>query len=545
MSQDSHHNIRKHTLIATAAIFSSRILGLVREKVFAYFFGASLVMDAFIVAFRVPNMLRDLLAEGALSQSFTTIFAQILGKGDRQKAFTLSNKILSLILVFLSCLLILGIVFAPQLIHVFADGFEGDKFLLTVKLTRVMFFFILFASCAALYMGMLNALNRFLIPQSASAFFNLTSILSGLGLAYLLAPTYLQAVLAGTAGDLPFDHPQGIVPAITGMAIGTLIGGIVQWLIQLPQLLKEGYRPRLDTNWKTPEVSKVLKLTGPAIIGAAAVQVNVFVNQLFASYMADGSVSYLNYSFRFMQFPLGVFGVAVAVASAPTLARLISQNKHAEFQSTIKSSLQMSLFLSLPSAVGLFFLAEPIIGLIYEGGSFSYRDTLQTAYALMAYTLGICFYSLIKIYQPAYLAFHDAKTPMRVSLFAIVVNFSVNWTFVYVLHWPHWALAIGTSIVAVANFFLLALFFRKKVPSIWSPELYNNLFRISLCTFTMSLWLYFAIPLLVDHFPGRNLSAMAAKVFLPIVSASLIYFVTAFALRVPEARFFLKRLKRS
>lgn len=537
---------RKNTVIATTAILGSRLFGLIREQVFAFFFGASAALDAFIVAFRIPNLLRDLFAEGALSQSFVTIFSQKLATENDKSAFDLANKVSTFIILLIGSLVILAEIFTPQLVHFLAEGFSGEKFELTVQLTRILLPFILFACLAALLMGMLNAKNRFFLPQSASTFFNITSIVAGLLFAYWLSPDYIvQTFDKVTKGDsLVSVDFLSIAHAIAGMAWGTLLGGIVQHVIQMPALIKLGYRFKLDFNFKDSSLVKVLKLTGPAIIGGAAVQVNVLVNTYFASFLSDGSVSYLNYAFRLMQFPLGVFGVAVATVSAPTLAKMIVQKREEDFKNTIRSSMQMSLFLSIPSAVGLIVLAYPIISLIYEHGRFDMLDAVETAYALMAYALGVASYSLIKIYQPAFLSFHDAKTPMIVSLFSILLNFSINWYFIRVAHFAHWSLALGTAIVATLNLIFLISLFRKKVRGIWSKTAFLNFAKVLISAGIMGIFAWQVHNFLTPIFDYHKFTGQLALALIPITLAVPVYLGTASLFQVPEALFFVKRLFR-
>lgn len=534
---------KKHALTATAAIFLSRCFGLIREQIFAFFFGAGVALDAFIVAFRVPNLLRDLFAEGALSQSFVTVFANKLAGNDDHKAFQLANKVATFLALLVGTLVILGIVFSPQLVRLFATGFTGEKFILTVKLMRLMFPFIFFVSLAALLMGMLNAKDRFFLPQSASTFFNITSIVVGLIFAYVFSPDYTgetwQKLLHGTR--ITTTDFLSLANAITGMALGTVIGGFVQLVIQLPSLLNLGFKPRLDFNFKDNDLIKILKLTGPAIIGGAAVQVNVLVNTEFASLLGHGPVSYLNFAFRFMQFPLGLFGVAIATASAPALAKLLSEKNAQDFRHTMQSSLSLSLFFTIPSMVGLCVLGNEIIALIYEHGHFTATDTRATALALLSYSLGIASYALIKVYQPAYLAFHNAKTSMRISLFSMVTNLALNSLFLFVFKLPFWSLALGTSCVALINLLLLVNFFRPHMPDVWSRASLINFGKILLASVIMGLCLYFALPLLHTFFSQRILSHKLFLVLLPLFMGVLIYLTLGFLLKIPDARFFAKK----
>jgi putative peptidoglycan lipid II flippase len=356
-------------------------------------------------------------------------------------------------------------------------------------------------------------------------------------LVWFFSPAYFDNISKPDSLWISASH------AIFGMAVGTLIGGFVQYTIQIPSLWRLGYRPKFNFNFKNDDLNTIIKLTIPAIIGGAAVQVNVLVNTQFASHLSDGSISYLNYAFRLMQFPLGVFGVAIASASTPALARLIAENRSKDFQRTIRSSLQMSLFLAIPSTVGLIVLAEPIIALIYEHGRFGALDTVGTAYALINYALGITAYSLIKIYQPAYLAHHDAKTSMRISLLSIVLNFAFNWYFIYGLGLPHWSLALGTALVATVNLILLVLFFRKWCPGIWNSSLWQNLGKTLAASLVMGLCAWQIFRLLQMHLAYSSFLGKMALAFLPILFASLVYFLIGTLLGISEAKTVWQKLR--
>ncbi|MBX7148323.1 murein biosynthesis integral membrane protein MurJ [bacterium] len=531
-------SVKKNALIATFAVFFSRIAGLIREMVFAFFFGAGPALDAFITAFRIPNLLRDLFAEGALSQSFVSVFSKKMVTDGDEAAFRLASRLKIFVLIFLGIICALGIIFAPQIVTLLASGFSPEKRELTIQLTRVLFPFILFVSLAAVCMGMLNAKGKFGLPQSASTFFNISSIIAGLFFSFLLSPQMMTSSFKYLVqgGDKPVYAAFEIVQAILGMAIGTLLGGLVQWIIQVPLLFKLGFRfhfprPLFDDNLK-----KVLLLTLPSIVGASAVQVNVLINTNFASYLADGSISWLSYAFRFMQFPIGLFGVAVSLATAPALARLLAQGKEGELRQTLKGSIQMTLFLCVPSALGLMVFAKPIISLIYQYGHFTDYDAYQTALALKAYAMGLGFYALIKVYQPAFLAFDDAKLPMRVSLISIAVNFVLGYLMVFYFHFSHWGLALSTSLVASINFALLAFFFKKKASDVWDNELIATTFKIILAS-AVSVGAGFALQLVLPH--GRLFVPLV-----PILLTSLVYMAISNALRLEEATALMQSIKR-
>src|ERR1700730_9697647 len=315
MAVSDRQSATKNAGIVSLAVMVSRVLGLLRDLCFAALFGAGKNMDAFFVAFRAPNLLRDLFAEGALSTAFVTTFSRKIATEGDQSAWRLAGKMATLTTVFMSIVTIAGILFADPLIGILAPGFAPAKRQLTVGLTQVMFPFILLVSLAALVMGMLNAKNRFAVPALASSFFNIGSILGGVGVGYLLDPTF------GSKG-------------LMGVAIGTLIGGLLQLGVQLPSLKSVGFTFRPDFHWRDPGVGEVLSLMLPAVISASAVLINVMVNTIFASYLGDGPVSWLNNAFRLVQLPIGVFGVAISTVTLPVISKRAALRQGEAFRST-------------------------------------------------------------------------------------------------------------------------------------------------------------------------------------------------------------------
>ena len=445
--------------IVSIAVFSSRILGLVREQVFATCFGAGRELDAFVTAFRIPNLFRDLFAEGALSAAFVSTFTQEEARHGPVAAWRLANLVVNALALIVGAVCLAGILFAPAITEAIAPGFAtiAGKTALTVRLTRLMFPFLLLVALAAVAMGVLNTRNRFGVPAAASAFFNLGSVVGGLGCAWWLAPEYFA-----TLGTHTVD-PALTERAIMGMAVGTLLGGLCQLLVQLPSLRRVGYRYRPILTFRDPGVRQVLRLMAPATIGAAAVQVNVFVNSNFASYLGDGPVSWLNVAFRFMQLPIGLFGVAVGTVALPTLSRHVAAGDRDALARTLRQSLELIAGLCVPAAVGLAVFGVPVIGLVYEHGRFHQADTQAAAQALVAYAIGLAGYAGIKVLAPAFYALDDARTPMLVSVISILVNLALNWTFVHVLALGHVGLALSTSAVALGNCGLLYVFLRRRI----------------------------------------------------------------------------------
>jgi putative peptidoglycan lipid II flippase len=416
-------------------------------------FGAGRELDAFVAAFRIPNLFRDLFAEGALSAAFVSTFSRKLEREGSQPAWHLAALVLNSLLLVVGGVVMLGIIFCPLIVGLVAPGFQAEpgKFELTVFLARILFPFLLFVALAALAMGILNAQNRFGIPALASSFFNLGAIFGGLLFTWLLAPDYLSAIASLLTGGQPVIPTADAETALTGMALGTLLGGALQLLVQTPSLHRVGFRPRAVFGFRDPALLEVLRLMGPAAIGVGAVQVNVVINTIFASNLGDGAISWLNAAFRIMYLPLGMFGVALGTATLPAVARAASRNDFAEFRTRIDESLRLLLFLCIPAAVGLAVVSLPLMAAIYEHGRFGPSDTRAAAAALMAYAAGLTGYAAIKVLAPAFYALQDARTPMRVSLVSIGINLVLNWLAVSVLGFGHIGLAAATAIVATLN----------------------------------------------------------------------------------------------
>jgi putative peptidoglycan lipid II flippase len=527
--EHAQSSIARSASIVSLAVISSRVLGLIREMVFAYFFGASKspATDAFVIAFRIPNLLRDLFAEGALSSAFVTVFSEYLVTRGESESKRLANIVITALVLVLGALVALGIIFAPQVVGLIAPGFGDDpeKFQLTVKLTRIMMPFILLVALAAQAMGVLNACNRFGMPALASSFFNLGSIVGGvLVAAFLVDPTFSDPIRAITA-----DPMVGII----GMAYGVLIGGFLQYAVQWPSLLRAGfgYRPALSLS--DPGLRRIVRLMGPAIIGAAAVQVNVLINSYFASNIpGDGPVAWLNYAFRLMQFPIGVFGVAIATVTLPSVSRSAALADMLEFRGTLASSIRLAFLLTVPSAVGLAVLGRPIIALIYERGDFTARDTEHTAGALTCYAIGLAGYSAIKILAPAFYALDQARTPMMISLLSVLMNFILNWALVGALR--ERGLALSTSTVALMNFALLYMLMRRRLGRLEGRSTAIAVGKILLASAAMAAACWPMSKALAAM--GNGLAAKFINVLAPMILGVAVFYAIASALGVKELK---------
>jgi putative peptidoglycan lipid II flippase len=522
--------------VVSLAVFSSRILGLVREQVFATCFGAGRELDAFVTAFRIPNLFRDLFAEGALSAAFVATFTQEEARRGEGGAWRLANLVVNALGLIVGGVCLLGIIFAPAITTAIAPGFASipGKTELTVQLTRVMFPFLFLVALAAVAMGILNTRGRFGIPAAASTFFNLGSVVGGLGFAWWLAPEYFGALRTAHAGG-------GVDPvlterAITGMAVGTLLGGLCQLLVQMPSLRAVGYRYRPLLSFRDPGVRQVLRLMGPATIGAAAVQVNVFINSNFASYLGDGPVSWLNVAFRFMQLPIGLFGVAVGTVALPALSRHVAAGDTSGLTRTLRQSLELIAALCVPAAVGLALYGVPVIGLIYEHGRFRHEDTLAAAHALTAYALGLAGYGGIKVLAPAFYALGDARTPMLVSLLSILVNLTLNWTLVHLMGLGHVGLALSTSAVALGNCALLYVFLRRRIGPL-GGGLAGTLGRILLAAAIMAAAGVAMDATLASRLPASAAARYALSLAIQTPVCVAVFLVAARVLGVPVPGF--------
>jgi putative peptidoglycan lipid II flippase len=506
---------KKAAGIVALAVMCSRVLGLVREVLFAGLFGAGRNMDAFFVAFKAPNLLRDLFSEGALSTAFVTVFSQKIQKEGERSAWALATKMATLTLVFMSAITVGGILLADWVIALLAPGFDAEKAALTVVLTRIMFPFILLVSLAALVMGMLNAKNIFTMPALASSFFNIGSILGGIGFGYWLDPGF---------------GPR----ALLGLAMGTLLGGLLQLAVQLPSLHRAGFRWGLDFQWRDSGVRRVLGLMVPSVIAGSAVQVNVMVNSIFASFLEDGAVSWLQYAFRLMQLPLGVFGVAIATVTLPVVAKIAAEADWSHFRSTLAGAIRLAFFFTIPSALGLAVLAEPIIGLIYERGRFGGMETLRTAEALQFYALGLLGYASIKVLAPAFYAADRRWIPMLASFGAIGLNVALNYVLIFQAGLGHRGLALSTTLSATANFLVLFFVMRRQLGGFEGGALLRNLLSCGLAGAALAGVAWLGREWMSGWWEGADLLRRALGLLAVIGGSGMTYAILCWLLRVPE-----------
>jgi putative peptidoglycan lipid II flippase len=490
------------------------VLGLVREQVMAYFFGASNAVDAFNVAFRIPNLVRDLFAEGAMSAAFVPTFTRTVAHEGRDAAWRLGHSVVTAVLIATAVFAALGIAFADPLVRMLAGDYAlvPGKIELTVLLTRTMLPFLMLVATAAVAMGMLNSLDRFFVPALAPAVFNVCSILTTLALLPIL----------GRLG----------VPTILAMAIGVLVGGVGQVAIQWPALRREGYRYRPVLDLKARGLREVLLLMGPGTLGLAATQVNVFVNTWLATGEGTGAVSWLNYAFRLMYLPLGLFGVSIATASIPRIARRAAADDRDGLRRTLSTGVSMMLALTVPATLGLIVLARPIVALLFERGRFTPSDTAATAGALMCYAIGLSGYSIVKVATPTFYAIGQSRVPVVVSAATIGVNITLNLLLVRAIGYR--GLALGTSIAALVNASVLLYLLRRRLDGLHISHMTSVAARMLGAGAVMAIVAWGVEHELASLLTGRGLVIQLARVGVAIACGLATLAVAARVLRVEE-----------
>jgi putative peptidoglycan lipid II flippase len=513
MSDGSPRLARSAGVIGLATM-TSRLLGLVREQVQAFLFGAGDAMDAFLVAFRVPNLVRDLFAEGAMSAAFVPTLTRALASAGRARAWRLANSVINALLLVTGVIVCAAIVFAEPLVAIFAADFAAvpGKFELTVRLTRVMVPFLSLVAIAAALMGILNSLNRFFIPALSPAMFNIGSIVCAVALT-------------------PLAPSLGIDP-IMALAIGTLVGGLGQAVIQIPLLYREGfaYQPTLD--WRDEGLRHMLLLMAPGTVGLAATQINVFVNTILATGEGTGAVSWLNYAFRLMYLPIGLFGVSIATATTPAVARLAAEADLPKIRATVGHAISLMLLLNLPATVGLVVLARPIVQVIFERGSFTPADTLATAAALQCYAAGLVGYSVVRIVSPTFYALDRSRIPVMISVGSVVLNVVLNLTLVQVMGYR--GLALGTSVTALLNAAAQLWFLRREIRGVDGRRVLWSAARVLLASMVMAAAAWAAADRLEIWLPGDAIVLQLVRLGASIAIALGALAAAAALLRIPE-----------
>lgn len=524
-------NQARSTGIVSIAILCSRVLGLVRDQLLNGFFGSAFT-GIFTAAFRTPNMLRDLFAEGALSTAFVTTFSKKMKTEGDEAAWQLARKMLSLAMWFMTLVAIAGVALAPWIFRLLTPGLDEPAKILGTWLAQIMYPFIAIVSITALVMGMLNAKKVFFIPALASAFFNLGCIVGGVSLAWFIDPG--------------FRHGHVSERGLTAFAIGTLIGGVLQLAIQLPSLRRVGFRFRFDFGCKDPAVKEVLHLMWPSMLAASGTQISVMLNSIFASYTPgkESALAWLANAQRLQQLPLGLFGVAVATVTLPMLSRLATDGVTPEFRSALAKGLRLVLFLTLPCAIGLSLLSNEIISVIFEHGKFTAHDVANTAAPLQAYAFGLIFYAAIKVLQPAFYTINRRFIPMLISIGVIILNLILNGTTVFILHWNHTALAWATAIGLVANFATLYLCMRTFASGLETRSLMQALLKLGIAIVGMAGVCLLAKYTVLANWADLHFLARCGWLGVTIAAAAAIYFTVTQKLKVEESGEFLSILGR-
>ena len=506
--------LAKSAGIIGAATMGSRVLGLVRDQVLAFLFGAGDQMDAYNIAFRIPNLVRDLFAEGAMSAAFVPTFTRTLTNDGRERAWRLGNLVVNALLLATGLIVVAGVVFAVPITTAFASAYAEvpGKLELTVLLTRLMFPFLALVAVATALMGMLNSLQRFFVPAVSPAMFNVGSIVCTLGLAPVM--------------------PALGLPVIVAPAIGVLVGGFLQMAVQWPSLHREGYRYQPILDVRDEGLRRVLVLMGPGVVGLAAVQINLLVNSILATGEGTSAVSALNYAFRIMYLPIGIFGVSIATAVIPTLSRHAARNETAGMRDAVSGGLRMMLMLNVPATVGLIVLAGPIVALIFEHGAFTPAHTAATAAALAFYAPGLVGYSAVKIAVPAFYSLRESRTPVVVSAVTVLLNVALNVSLVRAMGFT--GLALGTAVSAIFNASLLLWLLRSRLGGLDERRIASSFARIGAASAVMGLAAWATDAALAAWLPSRSIPVMALRVGSSIAAGLIVLDVAARAMRAQE-----------
>jgi putative peptidoglycan lipid II flippase len=499
---------------AGAATLTSRLLGLVREQVLASLFGAGDAMDAYLLAFRIPFLMRDLFAEGAMSAAFVPTFTHRLARSGRADAWRLANNVITALLLATGLVVAAGLLFAHPIVAAVARDYASipGKLELTTLLARIMLPMLVFIALAAACMGMLNSLHHFFVPALSPATFNVVTIASAFTL-------------------VPLMPRFGLAP-IAGIAIGALLGTVAQVAIQWRPLRREGFRYRPLLDWRDEGLGRVLVLMGPGTVGLAATQVNAFVNTILATSQGTGAVSWLNFAFRLMYLPVGIFGVSIATAVLPAVSRLSAHHDDDGVRDAVTGGMSLMLMLNVPATIGLVVLASPIVRLIFERHAFTAADTAATAAALQYYAIGLVGYSIVRIVSPAFYALGQSRTPIAISVATMAVNAALSIVLVRFLGFT--GLALGTSIAAIFNALVLLVALRRRLRGLNEGRLAGSLARILVASALMGIAAFASQRTLEAALPGSHVAEQAIRLAASIGIALGVLVISAAVLRIRE-----------
>jgi len=501
----------KSTLTVGSATIVSRLLGFVRDVVFARYFGASGDTDAFFLAFKIPNFMRRLFAEGSFSLAFVPILSEVRASKDRHALRDLIDHVSGTLLGVLLVITALGLLAAPAVLTVFAPGWLLDgrpEFWLSAEMLRITFPYILLISLTALSGGILNTFDRFLVPALTPVLLNLSLIAA--------------AILLSTRLEVP----------VKALAWGVLAAGFAQLLVQMPALMRLGLMPRPRWGWKHSGVRRVIKLMIPTLLGSSVAQVNLLVDSVLATFLISGSVTWLYYSDRLMEFPLGVFGVALSTVILPNLSRKYAQQSTQAFSSTMDWALRLAVIITLPAAVGLASLATPILITMFQYEAFLPDDVVMTGFSLKAYALGLPAFIAVKVLAPGFYARQDTQTPVRFAIISMVSNMFLNLIFVGVLlllHFrgPHTGLALASTVAAYLNAGMLFRSLRRLGVYHPEPGWARVWFAVSLACVVMAALLFWQSGL-QDQWLAAGATHRAGMLAMLVTSGSLAYLAVLF-----------------
>ena len=502
-------SIAKSAGIISLATLASRLLGFIRDVVIARIFGVYLYAQAFVIAFRIPNLFRDLVGEGASNAAFVPVFSEYNAKHSKEEFWELANIVLNILLVILMSIVLLGIIFSPLIVRMIAPGFivSPEKLAVTVQLNRIIFPYVLLISLAAYSMGILNSLKHFAIPAFGPCLLNISLI--------------VFVLLFGEG--------------IKGLALGVLIGGVLQLAIQIPILYKKGFRFRFLIKFSHPAVKSIGRLMVPRIFSSSIYHLNNFVDSIFGSLVwivGEGGVAILYFAYRLIQFPLGVFSNALAQAILPTLSTQALEDNRDNFQKTLSWGLRIVFFAMLPASVGLFVLARPIISTLFGGGRFDLSSVNLTASALSFYSIGLSAYGATRILQNGFFAIKDTKTPAKVASLALIVNIVLNAILMFPLKIS--GLALATSISGINTFIILFVIFKRKTGALYTRDILVSFMRILIASLCMGVVCYFLSQRYII-FEG-NILARFLRLGSVIILGLVSYIGFCFIFRVKELR---------
>jgi putative peptidoglycan lipid II flippase len=502
-----HRHLLRSASVISAATILSRILGYLRDSRVAFLLGAGTANDAYTIAYRIPNLFRRLVGEGAVSAVFIPVFARYLASDKRKDAWEFANVMLTWMTILLTTVTIIGVVFSPLMVRLFASGFSDTpgKLELTSTLNRIMFPYIFLVGLSALSMGMLNSLQQFATPAVGPVLLNLTVI--------------VFSFLGGLFGDVT-----------KALAVGVVVGGVFQLAIQVPSLFRNGWRPRLTLDFAHPGVRRVSRMMGPIVFSAGIVQVHMLVDSQFASYLSEGSVTSIYIADRVMELVLGSYAVAVSTAILPLLSRQAAEGQIGEMKNTINFATRVILFITLPATVGLILLRREIIEVLFQHGGFNAASTELTAWALLFFAPGLSAVSMIKIAVPAFYALEDTRTPMRLAFFGLILNIVLNAILIGPL--KNGGPALATSIAAFVNAFALLYAFRKRYGLLGFRSVARSTVKFLIASTALGVVTYVMI-----HWPGfyaGHTMQKAIALGTTIAAATGTYFGTAHLLRSRE-----------